>query len=666
MGFRRDVLFIVCTMVAAVGLTRSVYAEACVSYGELQNALEIPEDASPLVSKLDMPPPNHEFIVKEVKGLIEKSHVLSPEFNDEISSRGFKTFLKRLDPEHAYFLASDIQDFQPFALRLDDEIREGKLTFAYFAYKRFLERMEQIMPIIRQQIDLEHDFAVEETVSTQAIEADNAKDANELAERWRRAVKQQIRTSRSKGTSNDEIKASFHQDYRDFYLDRSQMTADELLEMYLTSITNAFDPHTNYRSPRSQEDFLRQQKLEMRGIGAALRQVEGKTFVESLVPGGAAEIDGRIKIGDQFVAVAQEGGAEPVQIHDMKVTDVADLIRGPVGTRVQIHVHRREKQKIEVIELTRALISMESSAAKFEVAETGNQGNGSRYRFGVITLLGFYHDSDGAKNGKANYRSATRDLRAIITQLRQMAIDGIIVDLGRNDNGALVEAISAIGLFIDQGPVVQVKGSDGGIEVLEDTDQGVAWDGPLVINISQATTSASEVFAGAIQDYGRGLIVGAPQTHGKGTVQQIFDIEPQTQGEPTDRKLGALRMTIKQFFLPSGRSTQLAGVPSDVLLPSSTRGLPISERELDYPLPAVQVAAVPFVRYSMVDEAMKQKLQKGSTLRIADPDEFIRRSLSLLESNAEREQTFAGNKYNQEILNVARDYLDALRIRKNQ
>jgi carboxyl-terminal processing protease len=661
---RKDVLVISCTTIAAVCLARSVNAVACVHAGELPYALEIPGDSSPLVSQLDKPPSHHEFIVKEVKRLIEKSHLLRPEFNDEISARGFKTFLKRLDPEHAYFLASDIEDFQPFESNLADEIREGKLTFAYFVYKRFLERMDQVMPIIRQQIYLVHDFTAEETVSTKMIETGNAKDANELAERWRKAIKQQIRTSRSEEKSDDQIKATLYQDYGDFYRDRSRMTADELLELYLTSITNAFDPHTNYRSPRSQEDFLRQQKLEMRGIGATLKQVEGKTFVESLVPGGAAEIDGRIKMGDRLVAVAQEGGAAPVEIQDMKVTDVAGLIRGPVGTRVQIHVQPREKEKIEVIELTRALISMESSAAKFEVAETIRE-DGSRYRLGVITLLGFYLDSDGAKNRKANYRSATRDLRAIIVQLRQMAIDGIILDLGRNDSGALVEAISATGLFIDHGPVVQVKGPDGAIEVLEDLDKGVAWDGPLVIKISQATTSASEVFTGAIQDYGRGLVVGAPQTHGKGTVQQIIDIEPEASGEPTDRKLGALRMTIKQFFLPSGRSTQLAGVPSDVVLPSSTRGLPISERELDYPLSAVQVARLPFVRYSIVDEAMKQKLQKGSALRIGDAEEFIRSNLIPFESNAERHQTFAGIRYNQEILNVARDYLDELRIKKN-
>lgn len=649
------------------------------------------------VSQLSEPPAITKSVVRTVRMLVEQAHILHPKFNDEVSAHGFRLFLKNIDPMKSYFLASDIEEFKPYETKLDDLLKANNIQFAYSAYKRYLDRLEQVMPIIHQQIDTQHDFTVAESITADAKEIEYAKDLNEITDRWRKTIKLSILSMRYDGKTDEEIKEALHKRYRTIYNMKSQTDVDELLELYLTSLTNALDPHTTYMAPQEQEDFTVHLKLELKGIGATLRPDDGATVVETLVPGGAADLDGRIKIGDQIVAVAQDDGSSPVETQDMKLKDVVKMIRGEAGTRVKLHVKTKAVGDVQIYEITRALIKLEDSAARSEIIEDGAKPDGTPYKFGYINLPSFYLDMDGARSGKANFRSTTADMKSILKNFRESKVDAVVLDLSRNGGGSLPESVSTTGLFIDQGSVVQVKSPDGKVESLDDEEKGVSWDGPLVVKISQMSASASEIFAGAIQDYGRGIIVGDPKTHGKGTVQTLMDLAPYMFGPNSKKSYGALKLTIQQFYLPDGRSTQLEGVSSDVVLPSITAKLDISESDLDYPLPVDRVPARPHKNYRMVDSAMKVMLQQASDLRITKNSEFEKllskidayvkqkddKTYSLKESDflarrkelnsekeeedqveakAERNKIYNPSFYNQEVINVARDYVEALKI----
>lgn len=648
------------------------------------------------VSQVDEPPAITKSVVRTVRMLVEQAHILHPKFDDEVSAHGFEIFLKNIDPMKSYFLASDIEEFKPFEYKLDDLLKVSSIKFAYVAYKRYLERLEQVIPIVHQQIDAQHDFTVSETIVSDAKEIGYSKDLNEVSDRWRKTIKLQMLSRRADGKTEAEIKEALHKQYRMVYNAKSQMDVDELLELYLTSLTSALDPHTTYMAPQEQEEFGVHLKLELKGIGATLRPDDGTTVVETLVAGGAADLDGRIKIGDQIVAVAQDDGTSPVETQDMKLKDVVKMIRGEAGTKVKLHVKTKAAGDVQIYEITRALIKLEDSAARSEIIQSGTKADGSPFKVGYINLPSFYLDMDGAKSGKANFRSTTADLKVILKNFRESKVDAVVLDLSRNGGGSLPESVSTTGLFIDQGSVVQVKSPDGKIESLDDEERGVAWEGPLVVKISQMSASASEIFAGAIQDYGRGIIVGDPKTHGKGTVQTLMDLAPYMFGANTKKSYGALKLTIQQFYLPDGRSTQLEGVSSDVVLPSITAKLDISESDLDYPLPVDKVPARPHKNYRMVDSAMKIMLQQGADQRIATNPEFEKllaeidayvkqkddKTISLKESDflarrkelksdkdeeelidakAERNKIYNPSYYNQEVLNVARDYVEVLK-----
>lgn len=655
-------------------------------------------DELPRISQVNAPPAMTKAVVRLVRQLVEQNHILHPQFNDEVSSRGFDLFIKNVDPLKSYFLASDLEEFKPYELQLDNLLQKNDISFAYIVYKRYLMRLEQVIPIVNQQIDAKHDFTVEEFIASDAKEIAFAKDLDELTDRWRKTIKLNFLSLRADGKTDEEIKETLHKRYRTVYNVRSQMDVDELLELYLTSLTNALDPHTTYMAPQEQEEFTTHLKLELKGIGATLRPDDGMTVVETLVPGGAADLDGRLKIGDRIVAVGQDNSAPPVETQDMKLKDVVKMIRGEPGSRVKLHVRPKEGGDVQVYEITRAVIKLEDSAAQSEIVEQGTKADGSPYRFGYIKLPSFYLDMEGARENKQNYRSTTRDLKDILKKFRENNVDAVVLDLSKNGGGSLPEAVSTTGLFIDKGTVVQVKTPGGKVEQLNDEDQGVAWDGPLIVKISQFSASASEIFAGAIQDYGRGIIVGDPKTHGKGTVQTLLDLAPYIFGPNTDKSFGALKLTIQQFYLPDGRSTQLEGVASDVILPSLTAKLDVSESDLDYPIPMDKVNPRPHRNYKMVDSGMKIALQQTTNERISKNPEYekmlakidvyvkqkedkniplresdymaLRKELNSekveeeqMEAKAEREKTFYPNYYNQEILAIARDYCEMLKNR---
>lgn len=652
-------------------------------------------DELPRVANLNEPPAITREIVRTVRLLIADNHISHPEINDTVSSHAFDMFIKNVDPLKAYFLASDIDEFRAYENQLDDWFKRNNINFAYAVYKRYLTRLDQVMPIVHQQIDAKHDFTINDTIPADAKEIGFAKTMAELTDRWRKTIKLNFLSLRADGKSDEEIRETLHKRYRTVYNIKSQTDVDELLELYLTSITSVLDPHTTYMAPQEQEEFNTHLKLELKGIGATLRPEDGATIVETLVPGGAADLDGRLKIGDKIVAVGQQDNSPPVETQDMKLKDVVKMIRGEPGTRVKLHVKPKAGGDVQIYEITRAVIKLEDSAAQSQIIEHGNRPNGTPYRFGYIKLPSFYLDMEGARDRKQNFRSTSRDLEAILKKFKESKVDAVVLDLSKNGGGSLPEAVAATGLFIDRGTVVQVKTPGGQVEQLDDETRGTAWDGPLIVKVSQFSASASEIFAGAIQDYRRGLIVGDPKTHGKGTVQTLVDLEPYINNRETGKKFGALKLTIQQFYLPDGRSTQLEGVASDVIIPSLTAKLDVSEGDLDYAIPMDRVAQRAHTNYNKVDSQMKIALQQASNERVSKNPEFekqlakidayvrqkeekqislkeseymaLRKELNSekveeeqLEAKAERNSIFYNNFYNQEVLNIAKDYVVAL------
>jgi carboxyl-terminal processing protease len=640
-------------------------------------------------------PADNRLIIRSVRNLVEENHVSQNKFDDVMSKRGFDLFMKQVDPLKSFLLQSDVDEFRPFESKLDDMLAKNNISFAYDVYKRYLQRLNEVTPIIHEQIDAEHDYTVEEYIESDAKSMKYAANMDELRDRWRKRIKFDFLAARADGDKDEETREKLHRRYRTYYKTKSQTDVYELLEMYLSSLTGAMDPHTNYMAPREKDNFDMHISLKLNGIGATLRADDGSTIVESIVPGGAADKDGRLKVGDEIVAVQQEDGSSPVETLDMKIDDVVSMIRGQAGTKVKLHVKPKLGGDREVFEITRAVIKLEDSAAQSEILERGQKPDGSPYRIGFIKLPSFYLDMEGARNNREDYRRTSKDMEAILKTFNDSRVDVVVLDLGRNGGGSLPEAIATTGLFIDYGPVVQVKEPNSAAKPMLDENRSITWRGPLVVKTSQLSASASEIFAGAIQDYERGLIVGDPKTHGKGTVQTLLDLAPALFGAGASKPLGALKLTIQQFYLPDGRSTQLEGVAADVILPSMTAEMDLSESDLEYALPMDSVRPQPHKDYTMVNSAMKAKLQQESTERVTKSPEFEkllsrieayrkqksektiplkeseymarRKELSSekeeqeqLEAKAERDKTYVNNFYNEEVLSVAIDYIKAL------
>jgi carboxyl-terminal processing protease len=470
--------------------------------------------------------------------------------------------------------------------------------------------------MVDELLEMPHDFTIEEKMVTDRDTLHYPKDEAEARERWRKRVKYDLLLQKADEVAEKEAKEKLHRRYHSYANRMHQTDDDELLEMYLTAVTTGYDPHTTYMSASTLENFEISMRLELDGIGASLQSEDGYTVVHKIIPGGAADKDGRLKSEDKIVAVGQDAEGEMVDIVDMKLNDVVQLIRGKRGTVVRLGVIPAGETQQKVYKLTRARIELKDSQARAEVFTDGKKADGSPFKVGVIDLPSFYMDMEGARSGREDYRSTTRDVRKILDDFKSKSVDAVMIDLRRNGGGSLTEAVNLTGLFIKGGPVVQVKGFDGNVEPYEDRDEGIAWEGPLVVLTSKFSASASEIFAGAIQDYKRGLIVGDKTTHGKGTVQQLLDLGHQIfRGLPNAPELGALKITIQQFYRPSGDSTQNRGVLADIVLPSLTSHLDVGEADLDFALAFDRVKPVEHDDFHMVTADMVNRLKALSQHR---------------------------------------------------
>lgn len=655
-------------------------------------------------------------IIKTIAEYMHSQHLSKHPLDDEISQRAFDQLLKSLDSMKVYFLQSDIDAFLVNRDRLDDFAKAGHMGFAVEVFKVFLKRVDERIAMAHELIDQEHDFTISEELTIDRDAIDYPRDEAEARDRMRKQIKyrllvyesDRVRAEKDKqagkerdstanmlvGDPNEDPKERLHRSFRTQLKRWHQTDADELLELYVTSLTSSFDPHTSYMSADTLENFRIVMSLNLDGIGAQLMSEDGYTKLTSIVPGGAADKDGRLKPGDRIVAVGQGESGEMHDVVDMKLDDVVGMIRGTAGTVVRLGVMPIGGGELTNIEITRAKITLDDSAARSQVVEHGQKADGTPFKFGYIDLPSFYMDMEAARDSSKGFRSTTRDVAKILADFRSQKVDAVVLDLSRNGGGSLTEAINLTGLFIDRGPVVQVKDSRDQVQVYDDENSGVAWGGPLVVMTSKESASASEILAGAIQDYRRGLIVGDPATHGKGTVQSLIDLGQQLLGTPGE--MGALKITIQQFYLPDGMSTQRQGVMSDIVLPALTASFDNAEADLEFALPNDKIKPARHNDYKLVDSALLSSLRTKSSKRVSEStgfDRLLRRiemfkaqkdekvvSLNaevflkrraeldaqreeedkLLEDQLPKKEVFKLDYYNTEVLNVARDYVEEL------
>ncbi len=574
--------------------------------------------------EVDEPNARDRQIVRTIAKRMKLFHLSNHDMDDEISKKGFQLYLKSLDPSKMYFYQSDVDEFAASEDKLDDLAKSGDLSLAFAIFNRFLQRIDERLVVINQLIESEHDFTVDESMNTDADKMEYAKTPEELKDRWRKRIKYSMLVEKSEATDLEEAKDKLHRRYNSFAKRMGQFDGEEVTELFLTSLTTAYDPHSTYFSQSTFDNFMIQMRLNLEGIGASLQSEDGVTVVKRIVPGGAADRHGKIKVEDRIVSVGQGESGEMVDVADMKLDDVVALIRGAAGTTVRLGVMPEGSSEIKTYSIVREKIELKDSEAQGQVFDAGTKSDGSAYKIGVIDLPSFYSDMEGARLGLADYKSTTRDVRRVLEEFKKDGVDAVVLHLRSNGGGSRPDAVDCTGFFIHQGPVVQVKNSVGDKERLDDETPGMSWDGPLVVVTSKFSASASEILAGAIQDYKRGLIVGDTATHGKGTVQQlrdvgriIFPIAAQTP-----QNYGALKVTMQQFYRPSGDSTQKRGVLADVVLPSISDQMDVGEADLQHALEFDQIEKAEFNVYPFVNAEIVNEVRAKSDQRINGSEDF--------------------------------------------
>ena len=528
-------------------------------------------------------------------------HYKDTRLDDELSEKIFEAYLDLLDPNYSFFLASDIETFSPYRLRMDDALQHSDPTPAYEMFNVYVERVKERVIFARAQLKQPMDFTVDENYTWDREDIKWAKSEAELDEFWRQRVKNDYLRLRLADKDDEAIVETLDDRYENLDRRITELNSDDIFQFFMNAFAQSIEPHTAYMSPRSSENFEISMRLSLEGIGALLGRENEYTSIASVVPGGPADKQGQLKAGDKVLAVGQGKDGKMQDVVGWRVDDVVEKIRGAKHTIVRLEVLHEDtgpEGPTEIIEIVRDEVKLEEQAAKSRIIEVPGE-NEEMVKVGVIDLPVFYLDFNGRAKNLPDYRSSTRDVRRLIGEMQAEGIKGLIVDLRNNGGGSLLEATTLTGLFIDEGPVVQVRNSSGRISTEEDTDPGMAWDGPLAVLVNRYSASASEIFAAAIQDYGRGLIIGET-TFGKGTVQNLVDLDD--YAPPNDSgKMGQLKITMAQFFRVNGGSTQNRGVEPDIRFPSAGDPEDYGERSLDNALPWTSIPTASYEREGELD-----------------------------------------------------------------
>lgn len=522
--------------------------------------------------------------------VLEGFHYTRPSIDDSLSRLAYDRYLEALDPNRAFFTREDIQRFAKYREYFDDSLMKGRLEPAFEIFRLFRSKVEQRIAFALDLLQRhEFDFEHRENYRFDREDEPWAEDEAALDNLWRKRVKNDLLTERLDASDDEPVdRERLVKRYEGIRNRVQQMNPGDVFQAFVNAMTLSIEPHTSYMSPELSENFDINMRLSLQGIGAVLRADDGYTKIQSTVVGGPAARSGKLHAGDHIVGVAQGGDGEMQDVMGWRLQDVVELIRGAKGSTVRLNVIPKSEGRngrARELALVRDTIKLEDKAAKSEVLEGPEFGG---LRIGVIDIPAFYRDFAGHAAGKSNFRSTTRDVRALLTELEEQKVDGVIIDLRQDGGGSLAEATELTGLFIPKGPVVQIKDASGNVEIEKDVDPEELYGGPLVVLVNRNSASASEIFAGAIQDYGRGLIVGEP-TFGKGTVQTLINLSRYLR---TDEDLGRLRLTMAQFFRVLGASTQHRGVTPDITFPTAEDLGDYGERSLDHAIPWGAIPAV--------------------------------------------------------------------------
>ena len=552
----------------------------------------------------DNNPEKEALIVQLVVKRLSDYHYEPQQINDNFSEKVYELYLKRMDTGKRFFTQSDVKQLASFQTKLDDQIREGKFDFLNLSIELFENRKSQIKTFYTEILSEPFDFSINEEIEMDAEKLDYPKNEKALKELWRKSLKYQVMARVAEMMDEQEVadngkdvapaalselekkaRERVLKTHDDWFNRMNKVDREDRFSMYVNSITSAFDPHTNYFPPQEKESFDISMSGQVEGIGASLQE-DGKYIkVISIVTGSPCWKQGELEVGDKITAVAQ-GEEEAVDATDMPIGDVVSMIRGEKGTEVRLTVKKRDNS-LQVIPIIRDIVVMEESYAKSAILEMDGQ------KVGFIHLPKFYTDFQG--NGG---RRCAIDVKNELTKLMDEKVDGVILDLRSNGGGSLTDVVEMSGLFIDEGPIVQVKQGNGMKRVLEDEDAGVHYDGELIVMVNAFSASASEILAAAMQDYGRAIIVGSSATFGKGTVQQFINLDARLRSSVVEElgSLGAVKLTTQKFYRINGGTTQLQGVVPDIIIPDDYAYIEIGEKEEDFALGWDEIDAANYIK----------------------------------------------------------------------
>jgi carboxyl-terminal processing protease len=561
------------------------------------------------------PEPEYSDTSVKIIEYLRLGHYQHLEIDDQLSSKMLGEYLLYLDKSRSHFTQSDVREFAVYRNRLDDDLKNGNLEAAYTIFNRYTQRMEEqvnyTLGLLEKGIE-KLDFSKYESLKIDRENEPWPADQNELEDLWRKQLKNAVLLLRMSEKTDSEITAKLVSRYRNQIKQLRQFKSSDVFQIYINAFTGLYDPHTQYFSPRTSENFDINMKLSLEGIGAVLQSEDEYTKVLRLVPAGPADLSGQLKPTDLIIGVGQGKDGEIVDVVGWRLDDVVDLIRGPKGSVVRLEILAGGDGKADtpakIINITRDTVRLEEQSAKKDILEFNMDGK-NPVRIGVIDIPAFYMDYRAQQAGDPNFKSTTRDVRILLEELIKEDIDGLIVDLRNNGGGSLTEAITLTGLFIETGPTVQIRSANGARRVIPDRDPSYVYSGPLAVLVNRLSASASEIFAGAIQDYQRGIVIGG-QTFGKGTVQSL---------QPLDR--GQLKLTQSKFYRISGASTQNRGVIPDILLPSLFDNTEIGESTMPNALPWDTIPTLSYPKYGDIKHWLAE-LEKRHKNRSDRSSEF--------------------------------------------
>ena len=631
-----------------LAFTLTLFAASDVSFGNTSTVLS--------------PEKQHNRATKLITHFLDKYHYKEFDVNNALSDEILKAYLEALDPNRSYFYQKDIDSFQIFRFKLDDAITKSELSAPFQMFRLYQARVDERVLYALDLLDEKFNFKIDEELIIDRTDMPWASTSNELNEIWRKRVKNDVLTLKLADKKTAEIKETLEKRYKGIAKRSIQVDSEDVYQLFINAFASTLEPHTTYLSPRTSENFEIRMSLSLEGIGALLRTDGEYTVVEKVIPGGPADLSDLLHGSDRIVGISQQGEKEFKDVVGWRLEEVVALIRGAKGTKVNLQIlpgAEGQAAKIKEIQITRDKIKLEEQAAKSEIIEI--EDHIRKYNIGIIDVPTFYIDFAAYQRGDKDYRSTTRDVDKLISELKKHKIDALILDLRGNGGGSLTEATQLTGLFIDEGPIVQVQDSSGHIEVHRDRDTDISYYGPLVVLVDRYSASASEIVASAIQDYRRGIVVGET-TFGKGTVQQLVDLNSYSTSD--DEKLGQLKATIAQYFRINGSSTQHKGVIPDIDFRTLFENEEFGERALKNALPSNSISPIKH-HYGDVDEriitqtAEKHKIRTttdekyNSLIEIFQLDYDVRnlKTVSLLEASRKTEyQRVESNRSKYETL----------------